>query len=90
MLEPPIEEQNKSVVTCFIEEFWDERNLEIATDLFSSSRLTNQLRIGEDPAGEPRSGASVKREAAAWVAAFPDLRLKIRQLIAAGMSSLAC
>ena len=46
--------------------------------------MTHQLRSGEDPAGIPRSAESVKREAAAWLTGFPDLKFVLEQMVAAG------
>ena len=78
------EDQNKQIVTRFIEEMWNQRKLEVADELFAADCLTHQLRSGEDPAGVPRSAESVKREAAAWLTGFPDLEFVLEQVIAAG------
>jgi len=81
---PMVEEENENIATRFIEEMWNERKLEIADELFAADGVTHQLRSGEDPAGRPRSPESVKREAAAWLTAFPDLKFVLEQMIAAG------
>ena len=78
------EDQNKKIVTRFIEEMWNQRKLEVADELFAVDCLTHQLRSGEDPAGVPRSAESVKREATAWLTGFPDLEFVLEQMIAAG------
>ena len=77
------EEQNKAVVRRFIEEMWNQRKLELADELFAQDCVTHQLRGGEDSTGAPRSPDLVKREAAGWLAAFPDLKFDIKQMIAA-------
>ena len=77
------QDQNKAVVRRFIEELWNQRKLEVADELFAADCVTHQLR-GSDPAAMPRSPESVKAEAAAWFAAFPDLRFEIEQMFAEG------
>jgi predicted ester cyclase len=78
------EEQNKKIVARFIEEMWNQRNLQAADELFAGNCVTHQLRSGEDSAGAPRSPDSVKQEAAAWLKGFPDLLFVLEQMIAAG------
>ena len=78
------EEQNKAVVRRFIEEMWNQRKLEVADELFAQNCVTHQLREGEDRRGAPRSPDLVKREAAGWFSAFPDLKFDVEQMIAAG------
>jgi len=75
-------EQNKAVVRRFIDEFWNERKLDLAGDLFAGDCVTHQLRSDVETAGTPRTPESVKREAAAWLAGFPDLRFDAEQMIA--------
>jgi predicted ester cyclase len=77
------EEQNKAVVKRFIEEMWNQRKLEVADELFAADCVTHQLRGAEDPNGAPRSPDLVKREAAGWLGAFPDLTFILEQMIAA-------
>jgi len=78
------EDENKEIVTRFIEEMWNQRKLEVADELFAVDCVTHQLRGREDAAGVSRSPESVKREAAAWLTGFPDLRFVLEQMIAAG------
>jgi steroid delta-isomerase-like uncharacterized protein len=78
------EEQNKTVVRRFIEQMWNQRKLELADELFAPDCITHQLRGGPDTGGSARSPESVKHEAAAWLAGFPDLRFDLEQMIAAG------
>jgi steroid delta-isomerase-like uncharacterized protein len=78
------EEQNKAVMRRFIEEMWNQRKLEVADELFAPDCITHQLRGEADVGGFPRSPASIKHEAAAWLAGFPDLRFDLEQMIAVG------
>jgi len=77
------EERNKTVVKRFIEQMWNQRQLELADELFASDCVTHQLRGAGDPTGAPRTPASVRAEAAAWLAAFSDLRFDVDQMLAA-------
>jgi steroid delta-isomerase-like uncharacterized protein len=77
------EDDNKRIVTRFIEEMWNQRKLQVADELFAVDCVTHQLRSGEEPAGVPRSAESVKREAAAWLTGFPDLEFVLEQMVAA-------
>ena len=77
-------EENEKIVKRFIEQMWNQRKLQVADELFAVDCVTHQLRSGEDPAGVPRSAESVKREAAAWLAGFPDLEFVLQQMIAVG------
>ena len=77
-------ESNKVVVQCFIEELWNQRMLALADDLFAVDCITHQLRFGNEPAGGPRGPAAMKRHVAAWLAAFPDIRFTIEQMLAEG------
>ena len=75
---------NKAIVRQFIDEFWNERKLDLADDLFAPDCVTHQLRSDVEATGAPRTPESVKREAAAWLAGFPDLRFDVEQMIAEG------
>ena len=68
----------------FIEEMWNQRNLQVADELFAADYVTHQLRSGETPAGVSRSPESVRREGAAWLTGFPDLEFVLEQMIATG------
>jgi predicted ester cyclase len=78
------EEQNKMVVKRFIEEMWNQRKLNLADELIAPDCVTHQLRSVEDAVGMPCSPDSVKREATAWLAGFPDLEFVLEQMISAG------
>ena len=77
------EEQNKMIVRRFIEEMWNQRKLHLADELFAPDCITHQLRSEKDAVGMPRSPESVKREAAAWLSGFPDLKFVLEKIIAA-------
>lgn len=77
------EEKNKMIVGRFIEEFWNQRKLHLADELFAPDCITHQLRSEEDAVGMPRSPESVKREAGAWLSGFPDLKFVLEKIIAA-------
>ena len=78
------EEQNKTVVKRFIEEMWNKRKLDLTDELIAPDCVTHQLRSVEDAASMPRSPDSVKQEATAWLAGFPDLEFVLEQMIVAG------
>ena len=75
-------EQNKAIVRQFIEELWNNRNLDIADAIFAADCVTHQLRSGAEIAAAPRSPESVKKHVAEWLAGFPDLRFTIEHMIA--------
>ena len=77
-------EQCKTIARRFIEELWHGRRLELADELFAPDCVTHQLRSGAADVGVPRPPALVKRHVADWLAAFPDLRFDIEQMIAEG------
>src|ERR1700756_127337 len=78
------QEPNKAIVKRFIEEMWNQRRLELADELFSADCVTHQLRGPGSPSAAPRSPELVKREAAGWLAAFPDLRFDLEHMISEG------
>lgn len=75
---------NKAIVRRFIEELWNQRKLELADELFAEDCVTHQLRFGNDPAGAPRGPEAMKHHVADWLAAFPDIRFAIEQMVAEG------
>lgn len=77
------EEENKALIRRFIDEMWNQRKLELADEIFAPDCVTHQLRGDADSTGAPRTPELVKREAESWLSAFPDLRFKIEQMIAA-------
>lgn len=77
-------EQNEKIVRRFYEELWNGRRVEAAGELFSAEGVTHQLRSGAPDEAAPRNPALVRAHVAEWVAAFPDLRFEVEQLIACG------
>lgn len=75
-------EQSKTVARRFIEELWNGRRLEVADELFAPDCVTHQLRSGAADVSAQRTPALVKRHVAEWLAAFPDLRFTVEQMIA--------
>jgi len=77
-------ETNKTIVRRFIEELWNQRKLALADDLFAEDCVTHQLRFGNDQVGAPRGPEALKHHVADWLAAFPDIRFTIEQMLAEG------
>ncbi|HEX8162048.1 MAG TPA: ester cyclase [Pyrinomonadaceae bacterium] len=77
-------EENKAVVARFYEELWNGRRLEVADEIFAPGCVTHQLRSGAPVASVPRSPAEVKEHVWSWLAAFPDLRFEVEQVVAEG------
>ena len=68
------EEHNKRVAACFIEGMSNHRKPDLAVALISSNNPPIAYER-EGAGGLPRSPESVRREAAAWLAEFPDLSI---------------
>ncbi|MDQ3800085.1 MAG: ester cyclase [Acidobacteriota bacterium] len=79
-----VEQENKKIVRRFFEEFWNERRLEVAEEIFAPGCVTHQLQSGAEAVGVPRGGEAVKEHAAEWLKSFPDLRFTVEQTIAEG------
>jgi predicted ester cyclase len=77
-------EQSKAVARRFIEELWNGRRLELADELIAPDCVTHQLRSGAEDEGTPRTPEVIKQHVAGWLAAFPDLRFTVEQMIAEG------
>lgn len=75
-------ENNKAIVRQFIEQLWNNRNLDIADEIFAADCVTHQLRSGAEPVAAPRSPELVKKHVSEWLVGFPDLRFTIEQMIA--------
>lgn len=75
-------EANKEIVRRFVDELWNQRNLELANQLFDRDCVTHQLRIGADPAGVPRGPEVMKHHVSEWLASFPDIKFSIEQMLA--------
>lgn len=79
-------EQNKLIVRRFFEELWNERNLEVADEIFAPECVTHQLKSGEEIAAVPRNAEAVKQHVGEWLKGFPDLHFTIERLFAEGDS----
>ena len=77
-------EDGKRIARRFIEELWNERRMEVADELFAPDCVTHQLRSGAEDVPAPRTPELLKQHVAAWLAAFPDLRFEVEQVIAEG------
>jgi steroid delta-isomerase-like uncharacterized protein len=75
-------EQNKAIVRRFIEELWNNRNLDVADEIFAADCITHQLRSGAELVAAPRNPEVVKKHVTEWLVGFPDLRFTIEQMIA--------
>ncbi len=75
-------ELNKAIVSRFYEELWNTRNMSVADEIFAADCVTHQLQSGAASAGVQRSPAAIKHHIAEWLAAFPDLRFSVEQMIA--------
>lgn len=75
---------NKDIVVRFVEELWNERNLEIADDIFDEDSHTHQLQTGLLAIATPRGPAAVKAHVTDWLSGFPDLKFTVEQMFADG------
>ena len=75
-------EHNKVVVRRFVEELWNNRDLDVADEIFAADCITHQISSGSEPAASPRDPETLKRHVAEWLAGFPDLSFSVEQMIA--------
>jgi steroid delta-isomerase-like uncharacterized protein len=75
-------EQNKIIVQLFFEELWNNRNMNIADEIFAADCVTHQLRSGAEIVAYPRNADAVKKHLSEWLAGFPDLRFAVEQMVA--------
>ena len=75
---------NKHIVTRFVEELWNERKLEIADTIFDEDCHTHQLQSGAPVIAAPRGPAEVKAHVTSWLSGFPDLKFRAEQMFADG------
>jgi steroid delta-isomerase-like uncharacterized protein len=69
-------EQNKAVVTRFIEAVWENGNVDTIDTLFTADSVLH------DPTGDVRGREAFKTYNERYLAAFPDLQYDIQDLIA--------
>ncbi len=75
-------EDNKRIVTRFVEELWNERKLEVADAIFDEDCHTHQLQSGSPVMATPRGPAAVKAHVTDWLSGFPDLKFTVEQMFA--------
>jgi steroid delta-isomerase-like uncharacterized protein len=75
-------DQTKAIIQRFIEELWNNRNLDVADEIFAADCVTHQLRSGSELGAARRDPETLKKHVAEWLAGFPDLRFHIEQMIA--------
>ena len=75
---------NKHVVARFVEELWNERNLEVADIIFDEDCHTHQLQSGSPVVAAPRGPVAIKAHVTEWLSAFPDLKFTVEQMFADG------
>jgi ketosteroid isomerase-like protein len=78
------EEQSKTVVLRFYNELWNERNLNVADEIFAVDCLTHQLQSGAETLAVVRNPETVKHHVAEWLSGFPDLRFTVEQILVEG------
>lgn len=74
--------ENKAIVLRFYEELWNNRQIEIAAELFAADCLTHQLQSSSEDVGVLRNPEAIKHHVASWLAGFPDLRFRVEEMIA--------
>ena len=74
----------RQLITRFVEELWNERQLEVADAIFADDCVTHQLRSGVPTDAVPRGPEAIKEHVAGWIASFPDLRFSIEQMFSEG------
>ena len=74
----------KHVVSRFVEELWNERQLDVADAIFAKDCVTHQLRSGVPVEAVPRGPQAIKEHVTGWIASFPDLHFSIEQMLSEG------
>ena len=75
-------DSNIAIVRRFVEELWNDRNLDVADEIFATDCVTHQLRSGEPLTSAPRDPETLKQHIRDWVKAFPDLQFTVEQTVA--------
>ncbi len=78
------EEQSKAIVSRFYDELWNERNLNVADEIFAADCVTHQLQSGAETVAVARNPEAVKHHVEEWLAGFPDLRFTVEQMLVEG------
>jgi predicted ester cyclase len=77
-------DHNKQLIIRFFDEVWNQRQLEIAGDIFDVECHSFQLGSGAPMISTPRGPEAIKRHIAEWLSGFPDLTCTIEQMISEG------
>jgi steroid delta-isomerase-like uncharacterized protein len=77
-------EDCKHIVRRFVEELWNQRNLDVADAIFDEDCHTHQLRSGLPALAILRGPAAIKAHIADWLSGFPDLKFTVEQMFADG------
>ena len=77
-------EDPKQLIDRFVEELWNERQLDVADAIFATHCVTHQLRSGLPADAVPRGPEAIKEHVTSWIASFPDLHFKIEQMLSEG------
>jgi steroid delta-isomerase-like uncharacterized protein len=72
--------ESKAIVRRFYEELWNERQIEIADEIFAPDCVTHQLQSGSEDVGVPRNAEAIKHHVAGWLAGFEDLRFEVEEM----------
>ena len=79
--EPGNPEENKAIIMRYVEEFWNQKNLDVADELMSADVVAHEA-ITVHLLGQGLE--SHKQAAAMYIAAFPDLHATVDDLFAEG------
>lgn len=74
--------ESKAIVRRFYEELWNNRQVEIADEIFASDCLTHQLQSGAADIGALRNPQAIKQHVAEWLAGFADLQFEVEEIFA--------
>ena len=80
---------NIGIIQRFVEELWNERRLDVADEIFASTRVTHQLRSGEPVTSAARDPETLKEHIREWVKAFPDCNSRLSKLSRMAIASIA-
>ena len=78
------EEQSKAIISRFYDELWNERNLNVADEIFAADCMSHQLQSGAETVAVVRNAEAVKHHVAEWFDGFPDLRFTVEQMLVEG------
>lgn len=74
----------ETVVRRFYEELWNQRRLDLADEIIAADCITHQLKSGAPRSAAPRGPAAIREHMQEWLAAFPDIRFQVEQMLSVG------